>query len=160
MVTNIRLLNLLSKLNLRPSNLQLMPWNFQIQYSYLLINWQNIIMSHADRWHKQSDSGTKLTIISSAVLVYYLISKLWWIPSTLSNRTNTHDNVSRRLVLHRHPLPATLSDGVSRRLVLHRHPLPATLSDGVSRRLVLHRHPLPATLSDGVWMVWIKRIRQ
>jgi hypothetical protein len=24
-----------------------------------------------------------------------------------------------------------LSDGVSRRLVLHRHPLPATLSDGV-----------------------------
>jgi hypothetical protein len=25
-----------SKLNLRPSNLQLMPWNFQIQYSYLL----------------------------------------------------------------------------------------------------------------------------
>ena len=63
-------------------------------------------MSHADRWHKQLDSGTKLTIISSAVLVYYLISKLWWIPSTLSNSTNTHDNVSRRLVLHRHPLPA------------------------------------------------------
>jgi len=26
-----------SKLNLRPSNLQLMPWNFQIQYRYLLI---------------------------------------------------------------------------------------------------------------------------
>ena len=26
-----------SKLNLRPSNLQLMQWNFQIQYSYLLI---------------------------------------------------------------------------------------------------------------------------
>ena len=25
-----------SKLNLRPSNLQLMPWNFQIQYCYLL----------------------------------------------------------------------------------------------------------------------------
>ena len=25
-----------SKLNLQPSNLQLMPWNFQIQYSYLL----------------------------------------------------------------------------------------------------------------------------
>jgi hypothetical protein len=31
MVANIRLLNL------RPSNLQLMPWNFQIQYSYFLI---------------------------------------------------------------------------------------------------------------------------
>jgi len=27
-----------SKLDLRPSNLQLLPWNFQIQYSYLLIN--------------------------------------------------------------------------------------------------------------------------
>ena len=26
------------KLNLRPSNLQLMPWNIQIQYSYLLIS--------------------------------------------------------------------------------------------------------------------------
>ena len=25
-----------NKLNLRPSNLQLMPWHFQIQYSYLL----------------------------------------------------------------------------------------------------------------------------
>jgi hypothetical protein len=39
MVAIIRLLapyRVASKLNLRPSNLQLMPWNFQIQYSYPL----------------------------------------------------------------------------------------------------------------------------
>ena len=48
MVANIRLLNL------RPSNLQLMPWNFQMQYSYLLsmstsfcITWRKIWSVHS-----------------------------------------------------------------------------------------------------------------
>jgi hypothetical protein len=43
MVANIRLLNL------RPSNLQLMPWNFQMQYSYLLID-HALILSTQHPW--------------------------------------------------------------------------------------------------------------
>jgi hypothetical protein len=96
---------------LRPSNRKLMPWNFQIQYSYLHSNVIMCIATLLTRWRKRTSA--KILKISHAISTWHWYRENYTIKSTINAVESFKYNTVFSILMQSCALPHYWQDDVS-----------------------------------------------